>query len=142
MGFGIILMMCGIFILIMSATLAKVIMFQKPETWRLKEKGLRVIIMVFAGIIILLGFLITFEIVSWLFLGDPDQMPKSGLFCLAFGILSVVGGPFVAKYMVRASKDNGSIQVVGIRGLIFLYWGIGAIMIAAGIFMMTGLFLR
>ncbi len=142
MGLGIVLMMCGIFILIISPTMAKVILQQKQYATTRKEIALRGAIIAFAGVFILLGFLITFDIVSWQFLGDPERVPKIGITCLAFGILSMVGGPFVARFMVRASKNDDSIQTVGIRGLTFLYWGIGAITIATGIFMMTGLFLK
>jgi hypothetical protein len=136
MGIGILCALMGIFVILLSQKMAKVMAIDKDSKYL--ETGLKILFPFFGLIFVVIGLLIAFNILQPI---SSEQIYYTrAYFFIIFGATSLIGSPLITKFIFMKFSENKAVQIIGKSGLYFFYIGIGVIFITAGILELSVLF--
>ena len=126
---GFVLILTGLFIVVISQKMAKVITIDKES--KALETGLRFFIPIFGFFFIVIGLLIVFDLVQTI-TSVPNDDTRAYLF-IVLGTISIISSPFFVKKTFNKYLDKKQILEIGKNELYIFYIGSGLIALTAGI---------
>lgn len=135
MGNGIFFALIGLFVIIFSQKMARLITMDRDS--KVLEKGMRIFIPFFGSIVVVVGLLIAFDLVQSVTNSQINY--TRAYFFIILGAISIIGSPFIIKYIFRKYPDSKAMLIVSKKDFYVFYIGLGIITITAGILELTGL---
>lgn len=133
MGQGILLVMYGVFVIILSQTSAKLIAMKYSSTTL--ESLLKIVLFLFGLVFVSLGSLISLQLLN-VYQPDPQttQPIYKSIFFLVIGTSSFVMCPFITNKILKKYPDHPAVLLIGKQGFYIFYIGIGIIALTSGLF--------
>ncbi|MDD3127385.1 MAG: hypothetical protein WC479_08025 [Candidatus Izemoplasmatales bacterium] len=136
MGLGVVFVLMGLFVILISQKMAKLIALDKQS--KTLETGLRIFVPFFGLLFVVFGSLIAFDLLQSSISTQINYFRAYGLTCI--GTLSLIGSPFLTMIMLKKFPENKHILLVGKKGFYVFFIGLGIVALTAGILELTGLF--